>query len=364
MTEHGRERPVRAVGARRSLVEERRAAIAAAGLEPARIELRPLAAAAAFWYCYGAELGDRTGVLVELRAEESSAVFVRQGEIVYSRALPGLGGNEQTALQGIAAELRTMYAILSAAPDWISPDILWLTGPLAAIEDNRNILADLLDLDRAACRVARPVGLLRLATTAEPGPEMLVPIGLCLSALGVESMGPDLLPGLGHPDAKSRSLLAAALPLGLALILILAGLRFLTGAAMKQAAVDREWLAGHEKEVTALTALLEESAILEKRLTDLEQFGRGGSAYLDLLRALDVTLPAGTKLSRLSLAADRVETISGTTPSTSLMLRMLKNDPILARLELRGQTVRKTENGQVMETFALVGPFDTGGAGQ
>lgn len=351
-----KDQPVNAVAARRHLVEERRAAIAAAGLSPAWIGLRPLAAAAAFWYGYGDELGDRPAILIELRSDESALILVRRGQVLFSRALPGLGAEGDTRLPELAAELRATYTILSTTPAWETPACLWLSGVWAGRPEIREALADLLGLEAGMLKIAKPFGLLRPATVTEPGPEMLVPVGLCLAATAVETMGPDLLPGLGVVE-DVRHPWKTVFPAVVAILLFLGGLRLLAGAAAKQGAVDRAWLAGHEKEVEVLSGLQQESADLLARLQALEGYGGGGGAYLELLLALDGVLPPGTRVTRISLSGRHVDNLAGITPSVSAMLQRLKTHPLLARLELRGQAVSKTENGQIMEAFTLAGPF-------
>ena len=121
--------------------------------------------------------------------------------------------------------------------------------------------------------------------------------------------------------------------------------------------MDRAWLTRNENEVNVLSGFQQESADLLTRLHGLENHGNSGAVYLDLLVALDEALPSGTRVTRISLSAQHVDNLAGITPSVSAMLQRLKSHPMLARLELRGQAVSKSENGQVMEAFTLAGPF-------
>ena len=105
----------------------------------------------------------------------------------------------------MAADLRSTGALLRTWPDWEEPDCLWLAGTLASRAEVRQTLAELLGQEFPALRVAKPMGLLRPAGVAELGPEWLVPVGLCLAALGLESLGPDLQPGLARTRRTGRS---------------------------------------------------------------------------------------------------------------------------------------------------------------
>lgn len=342
---------------RRGLVEERCRELAAAGLTAARVDLRTAAAATAFWYRYGRDCGDGFAVLAEMRNEESSVIVLRKGEIVFSRALPGLGGGETDRLAEFAAELRATLVVFSTEPGWEAPDCLWVTGPLAARAAAREALAGLLGLAPEACRPAKPAGILRPANVPEPGPEMMVPVGLALAALGLESLGADFLPGLGQPAPAGQPLRTLVLPLGLTAAFLLAGLRFFSGAAAKQTAADQAWLASRRDEIRQLRTAQAETVTLTAGLAALERFGGGPEAYLELLLALDRTLPPGTRIKRLSLSGRQVQTLEGTTPSVTGLMRSLKTSPALRRLSLRGQAVRKAENGRNVEAFVLTGPF-------
>lgn len=346
-----------AAAVRRGLVEERCRYLAAAGLTAVRVDLRTAAAATAFWYRYGRECGRGTVILAELRSEESSVAVLRGGEIVYSRALPGLGPEETCQIREFAGELRATLALLSAEPGWDVPDGIWVTGPRAAKAETRQVLADLLGLAPEACRLAKPSGILRPANVPEPGPEMMVPVGLALAGLSLESLGLDFLPGLDRAAGEERPLLSHVLPLGLAAILLLAGLRLLYGAAAKQSAADQAWLAGHRDELGRLRAAQAETGVLAARLAALERFGGGSEACLELLLALEKALPPGTRISRLSLAGRHIQTMEGTTPSVTSLMRRLKATPLLRGLTLRGPAVRKEEKGRDVEAFVLTGPF-------
>jgi hypothetical protein len=242
-----------------------------------------------------------------------------------------------------------------------------LFGP--EIEENKPVpltvhdpLADLLGMDSSEYDVVKPPKS-RVVYDREPGPEMLVPVGLCLAAMGVEALGVDLLPGLERVEAISRSPWARAVPAGVAFALVLGGARLLAGANGKKAEADRIWLAANKDRFEELAALREESAVFMGRLKTLGEYGQGSAAYLDFLLALNEALPAGTRLTRISVTDRRVEFIEGTTPSVSILMRRLKADPALARLNLRGQAVSKTLDGQTVEAFALTGPFGEEAAG-
>ena len=160
----------------------------------------------------GMHSGDRPALLIELRSDESAVVFLREGKVLYSRALPGLGADGAAKLPELAAELKSTYAILSATPAWTVPDCLWLSGVWAGRSETREALADLLDLDTGMLKVAKPFGLMRPATVPEPGPEMLVPIGLCLATLALETLGPDSFPAWGKPRTNSAPLSGPSSP--------------------------------------------------------------------------------------------------------------------------------------------------------
>lgn len=369
-------RVVRAAAARRAAVEECRAAMTAAGLSPSRVDVRPLAAAAALHYWHGGSLGNRTAVLLELRRAESALICLRKGEVTYSRALPGLGEEPAAGLPGLAAELSSSLAILRARPDWDDPGCLWLAGICAADAEVRRTLAGLLGLAPEACRAASiPVAEgsrfvqgaaadrfgMGPEAPRELGPEMLVPIGLCLGALGLADMGPDLLPGLSTDKRTRHPFLSLAVPLGLTVILALGGLRFLAAAGRRRMEVRRAWLSANAGRIAALERLQAETASQARSFAHLDGYGKESAAYLDFLLALDQALPAETIVTRLSLAGGRVQTLEGYTPSVSVLLRRLKADPSLARMNLRGQAVARTVGGRTMEVFALAGPIGRGG---
>ena len=353
----GREARVQVAAARRGPVEQVRSVLGASGLTPIRLDLRPLAAATAFWHGYGSDPANRTAALVELRGDESSVIFLRAGEILYTRALPGLAGDSPARLAELAADLRSTGALLRTWPNWEEPDCLWLAGAAASRVELRRALAELLDQDPAALRVAKPMGLLRPAGVAELGPEWLVPVGLCLAALGLESLGPDLQPGLARTQTAGRSPLPLILPLGLAFVLAMGGFRLSAEAGNRRSAVAAAWLAANRQEIDTLKTLKTETEALTLRRATLDAAGDGGRAYLDLLAALDRTLPPGTQLARITLSGWRVETMEGTTPSVSALLQRLRRDPVLSALYLRGQAVARTVEGRKIEAFTLAGPF-------
>lgn len=353
----GKEGRVQVAAAKRGPVEQVRAGLQASGLRPIRLDLRPLAAATAFWHGFGSDPANRTAVLVELRADESSVVFMHAGEILYARVLPGLAGDSQTRLAELAGDLRSTGALLRTWPDWEEPDCLWLAGTLASRAEIRCTLAELLGQDPATLRVAKPLGLLRPAGVAELGPEWLVPVGLCLAALGLESLGPDLQPGLARTQTTGHSPLPLILPAGLAFVLAMGGFRLMAETRTRRNTAAEAWMAANRGEIEALRALDAETQALTLRQETLDTAGDGGRAYLDLLAALDKALPPGTQLTRLSLSVRRVETMDGTTPSVSALLQRLRRDPVLSGLYLRGQAVARTVEGRKIEAFTLAGPF-------
>lgn len=355
----GRVRTVRASVARRAVVEEHRAFLASAGLQPGRLYPRPAALAAAFRFAYGREALGRV-VLLELRAGESAAVFLEDGRLRHAHPLPGLGREGTADFAALCADLRLALGLMRGQPSWEGPISLWFTGPGAHRPGVREGLAEVLGFEPAAIRPAVPRGLLRRPGLPEPGPEAMVPIGLCLMALGLEEAPPDLLARLAAARRIGGDGRALAVPLGLAFLLILAASRLLAGAALRTAAAGEAWLAGKEGELARLRRCQEESAALAARLRTLTEFGADSGTPLEFLLALAKVVPAGTRLTKVSLAGDRVEAVEGVTPSLSLLLERLEGEPLLAGLRLHGRaTSAAGEDGG--ESFVLVGSLPGGG---
>lgn len=343
------------VAAPRAQVESLRDALSSAGLSPARLEIRTGAAASAFYHGYRDELAGQAAILVELRREESSLIVLREGSVLYTRPLPGLGGDEAPRLGELAAELQSTYALLHTRTDWREPEHLYLTGFGAARSEICRRLAALIGVAPEQLRVAKPRGLLRAADLPEPGPEFLVAAGLCLAALGFEALGPDLLPGL--VDLAKRQRAALLLPAGLALLMTLAGLAVMSDAVAKRQENIRSWLAEHRAEAVTLREQKKKTAEQAARLASLRSYGRNSQNYLDLLLALDEAMPPGTRIQRISLKGEQVETLAGTTPSVTLLLQRIQTHPLLSGLSLRGPVLTRTEGGAVCEVFTLAGPL-------
>lgn len=346
---------VLAAAAERGLVEKHRAALLEAGLTPIRMDLRPAAVAAAFWHGYGTESAGRLVALLELRTEESTVILLRDGELLYSRALPGLGEDGLSNLPAFAGALRQTYALLRMRPDWLEPDCLWLAGTWAGRTEVRERLAATMGVDPGLFVPAKPKCLLRPANQPEPGPEMMAAAGQCLTALGFPSPAPDLLPGLAK---DSRHWLASpAVPLALCALLSLGGLQLLSAASTRRLSVVSAWLAARQDRIESLRDKRAEINAMRDRLALLTSYGSRTRSYLDLVSALTRALPPGTRLTRLAVRDGQVEAAEGTTPSVSLLLERLRTEEILNRLRLRGQAATRIVDGRQVEAFVLTGPF-------
>ena len=328
---------------------------AGAGLTPIRVDLRPYAAATGFWYSYGDTLGNLPALLIELRVDECSLICLRDGEVIMTRALPGLNGGSPDALPGMIEELRLTIALLLEKPGWREPDCLWLTGPLALAPGVREKIATLMDLTLESCRIAAPRNCLRLATVAEPGPESLVPFGFCLAACKIETLGADLLPGINKAKKGFHPALTWAIPLGLAALLTLGGLRLL-GEAHPNDTAGSYLSAEGQKRAAELTEVEKDSQNKEKLLRSLTAYGGDGVASLEVFSALDRSLPSGTVIKRISLEHGRVTSLEGTTPSLVSLLRRLRREPLLAALSQSGQTSSKSADEGPGESFILTAP--------
>lgn len=354
-----REGRVLAVAAERGLVEKHRAALLETGLTPIRMDLRPAAVAAAFWHGYGTESAGRLVALLELRTEESTVILLRDGELLYSRALPGLGEDGLSNLPSFAETLRQTYALLRMRPDWLEPDRLWLAGTWAGRTEVRERLAATMGVDPGFFVTAKPKCLLRPANQPEPGPEMMAAAGQCLTALGFPSPAPDLLPGLTK-DSRGHWLASPAVPLILCALMSLGGLRLLTAASTRRIGAAAAWLATRQERIASLRDKRAEINAMRDRLALLTNYGSRTRSYLDLISALTRALPPGTRLTRLAVRDGQVEAAEGTTPSVSLLLERLRTEEILNRLRLRGQAATRIVDGRQVEAFVLAGPFGAG----
>ncbi|MGQ9779267.1 MAG: PilN domain-containing protein [Bacillota bacterium] len=357
----GRSRSVFVVAARRAAVEEQRSFLVSLGLRPRRLDLRPAAVAVALRFGYGPELAGRA-IVLELRAVESTVLFLREGRLEYAHPLPGLGREEsEEALSAFCRDLRLALALRQRQDPWEGPFSLWLTGPAAARPGMREAVAAAVNAEPEEIRLATPRGLLRRPGLAPLGPEAMAAVGLSLLALGLDEAPPDLLAGL-HASSESFSRRALALPLGLAFVFVLAASYFLAAAAKKEADALEAWLAGKEEEILRLQRCREESAVLTERLRLLTEFGREAEDSLELLLALHRTLPPGTRLTRIAVAGDRVEALEGVTPSLSSLLESLAREPLLSGLRLHGRA--SVTEGEAGERFILAGPLGRGGGGK
>ena len=86
----------------------------------------------------------------------------------------------------------------------------------------------------------------------------------------------------------------------------------------------------------------------------LTGFGAEGGRPLEFLLALARAVPEGTRITRISLAGERIEAVEGVTPSLSLLLIRLQGEPLLAGLRLYGQATRAAGEGGG-ERFVLSG---------
>jgi hypothetical protein len=286
-----------------------------------------------------------------LTAERSEYGVVTEDSIFYRREIPignrVLAGTDSVDVHAdLLEELRLSFAT-SKTNGQQDSDTLWLFG------DDEAALAGLQKvLTRAGLTVVLPAktnfnGVL----TQNMTPRLAPLIGLALDESGWNSVQNLRLYSLEQQKQqmikrKCRWLLQWGCVAGF----IFLGCWLLMQAQRLKSQTERQWLADQQTKLNQLRRVETLTQAELKKLTKLEQWSSAKAYELEFMLALQKRLPPGTLITDLTIEKGKVKNLAGTTPSVSLLLTELADDPRLKVLELKGN-IMTTEDGR--EGFQL-----------
>lgn len=115
---------------------------------------------------------------------------------------------------------------------------------------------------------------------------------------------------------------------------------------------DQRWITERSRQLEHLEALNRETQENLKKMATLQNWLKGRGVELEFLRELQEHLPEGTLIEDLMLEDGRLRSLSGQTPSVSLLLKNFQAVPALKGLKLKG-AITVLQNGN--EQFQLEG---------
>lgn len=180
-------------------------------------------------------------------------------------------------------------------------------------------------------------------------------IGASLAALGLGDAGPDFLTSLPEKAAavgEGRWLLPMLAGI---LIFALMGGYFVLARAQKEQTAANAWLKARAGAYRSAEAKLNQCNTLEARVALLESARNGSPAYLEALRALDLSLPPGAHITGLILDGTEVVELSILAPQASTVMRALQKSPAFAGLAFKGSITLREDSGIRMEQFTVGG---------
>lgn len=178
--------------------------------------------------------------------------------------------------------------------------------------------------------------------------------------MGLADARPDLLQALAGSAAGDRPSQRTARELVLALLCLAIGAGLLGLRAHNDLAAAADWVKRHTAEYEAVAARLEECAQVERKLASLSQIMQERRDYLEALLALELSLPAGTRVDFVAFEGDAMVELSGSTPQASQLMAALEDSGRFAGLQFKGPIRAIESKGLRLEEFHVGGRLIAG----
>lgn len=279
----------------------------------------------------------------------------RQG-IIHLRSFPNpLTSEGGYDLEALAEELKLTRFLLRKTLPGEYPKDCYLLGFGELPEDSLALIAGPLGIAKEQVRpFPLPEIFARQRKVDYDYPGFLSAAGLALEGLGLVRSGLALFPSPAG-TGTGKSILWASGLLAAGLLLALGGVILRYDLLRKEEAFLQNWLQENQEKIGEIQQLLDEQLKLQEKLAYYSGLQRNQLVILDFLAEWERVAPPETIITNLVLEGNRVNRLSGHTPSFTVLYQAIHNSPYFKNLQVsEGITVYQ----EGMEFFTLSGPLD------
>jgi hypothetical protein len=279
-----------------------------------------------------------------------------ENEIIYRRDIPAVTENSSDSGERqweteLVEELRLSIASYQSITGQGEPASLRLFG------NNRKELSHLASF---LTEQGFKIELNEKARLSGVNPGKNIPTLAALIGLALDELGWNTREDLHIYSAEQleRQLVKGraknVLQIGVAALLIAGGIMLMTQSRLEREKVKNEWFQAQSGRILQLRRLEAETQHRLRQISEFEKWSGYRGRELDFLLKLQEGLAEDTVITDLLMEDGVIRSLSGFTPSVSILMNQLRKSPALRGLSLKGN-ITVTEEG--LEQFQLEGPI-------